>query len=90
MAMKVTKNNIIKAVNKATGISPELSKINGEYYWCGVVSALFSEGSTGYSTLTHPNITIQTFVVDFKDKIKSFERNYQSPIKEALLKIEKE
>jgi len=78
--MKVTKKNIIKAVSLATGFTPELDKIEGAYYWCGIESSFFEERCLQYSTLNHPNITIQTFVDDFKDRISKVENEYGESI----------
>lgn len=78
--MKVTKANILKAVAKATGITPELEKYEGEYYWGGKEACLFDERCTHYTRLTHPNITVDSFVEDFKSRLKKVEDEYQKPI----------
>lgn len=82
--MKVTKANIIKAVKKATGIEPELEKYECEYYWGGKEASLFDERCTHFTRLTHPNITVESFVTDFQDRIKKLEEEYDKPIKEIV------
>jgi len=88
--LKVTKNNIIKAVKEATGISTELNKFDGTYYWGGSTACLFKEASTNYTTLTHPNLTIESFVDDFKEKIKEIENEYEDKIENIVNKTKED
>jgi hypothetical protein len=85
--MKVTKAKIIKAVRVATGIVPEIEKYECEYYWGGKEASLFDERCTHFTTLTHPNITVQTFVDDFKERVAKVESEYDKPIEEIVKRI---
>jgi hypothetical protein len=85
---KVTKKNVIKAVKEATGIDVEFYKFDGEYYWGGKESCLFVTANTNYSTLTHPNITVETFVNNYKEHIDLTEHYYNKPIKEIVESID--
>ena len=85
--MKVTKINIINAVERATGISPELEKIDGVYCWFGKESSVFSECSTNLTTLSHPNSTVSLFVEDFKEKIADAESHYSKPFADVISNI---
>jgi hypothetical protein len=78
--MKVTKANIIKAVEEATGIKPDLKKYDNSYHWIGKESCLFSDACTYVSTFSQPNAPIERFVKDFKQKVADVEREYDKPI----------
>lgn len=86
--MKVTKANIIKTINAKTGITPRLSKYEGEYYWEGKEASLFDECCTHYTTLSHPNITIASFVKDFELRIKKVELEFELPIQQIVNSID--
>ena len=67
--MKITKARIIKAVKDATGLDVEIFKTKGQYYWGGEATTYFSDTCMGYTTLNHPNLTINNFISDFKEKL---------------------
>mgnify|MGYP003385315383 CR=1 FL=1 len=86
--MKVTKANIVKAVEKATGIKPEIEKHEGSYYWLGKEASLFSDCCVYVSALNHPKATIELFVESFKEKIAEVEAEYSEPIADTVKNID--
>jgi len=86
--VKVTKANIIKSVEQATGIKPDLEKYEGSYYWLGKEASLFCDRCVYVSALNSPKASIEVFVKDFKEKIAEIEREYEKPIVEVVAGID--
>jgi len=82
--MIVTKKNIIKAINLATGFSPDLEKLDGSYYWRGDEASLFSDSCLYISTLTNADLDIDFFVNDFKQKIVEVENEYSESFADVI------
>lgn len=70
---KVTKKNVNKAILEVTGYDADLHKDGGFYYFGGDGVGLFDSGCTWFDTLTHPNITIESFVEEYEDRMMKVE-----------------
>jgi hypothetical protein len=83
--MKLTKKIIIEAVKKASGIDDvDLVKFDGDYYWEGKPSCLFDTANTYYDQLNHPNVSLQAWVDDYLDKVKTYEQFSDKTIMEVV------
>jgi hypothetical protein len=86
---KLSKKIIIGAVKKETGLTEfDLAKFDGEYYWVGKIGSLFSESSTHYRTLNHPNVSLSRWVADFVNRVKEVEQEHATDIKSVIKKID--
>jgi hypothetical protein len=74
MAARVTINRIIKAVKAETGLSVEMDKFEGIYYWCGEVASVLAMESENCTHMTRLNDwTLERWVESFVYMVKVFE-----------------
>jgi hypothetical protein len=78
--MRITRKSIEKAIKKETGLDVEVKRYDLEYYFTGKVASLFCESSTYYTVLNHTNITLESFVFMFKDRVKKVEKEFEQDI----------
>lgn len=84
---KLTKKSIEAAVLKATGVSAELDKNDGLYYWCGDAAIFFDETCLFVTELNWPGVTVQWFVDNFVGRVEDAEKRSGRTIAEMVQRL---
>lgn len=84
---KLTKKSIVAAVEKAAGVSAELDKLDGLYYWCGDAAIHFDETCLFVTELNWPGVTVQWFIDDFMGRVESAEKHSGRTIAEMVQRL---
>lgn len=84
---KLTKKSIQAAVLKATGVSAELDKHDGLYYWCGDAATFFNETCLFVTELNWPGVSIDWFVSDFSGRVQDAEKYSDLTIAEMVQRL---
>jgi hypothetical protein len=72
---RVTVNRIVKAVKAETGLSVEMDKFEGVYYWCGEVATVLAMESENCTHMVRLNDwTLARWIESFVEMVLVFER----------------